>query len=281
MAQLAQSQGIKYFTLAFMLGNGCQAEWNGDTTFDQSALGTYINNLRSVGGDVIVSFGGASGTYLEDACSSVSSLAAQFQAVLDRYNVTYIDFDVENDLGNSAAQTRRSQAIAQVQAAARSAGKTLKVSFTLGVDTSGLPSDQINVLQSAISNGVDISLVNIMTMDYGGPVSQMGNAAIQAANSTFSQLKTLFPAKSDAQIWAMLGITPMIGQNDNAGEIFSLSNAQQVMTFAQQNNIGLLAFWALERDFQCTQSSSGASDTCSSVTQAAYAFSNIFKAITH
>jgi hypothetical protein len=281
MAQLAQSQGIKYYTLAFMLGNGCQAQWNGNTTFDQSGFDSYISSLRSVGGDVIVSFGGASGTYLEDTCSSVSSLAAQIQAVVDRYNLTYIDFDVENDFGNSAAQTRRAQAIAQVQAHAHSLGKTLKVSFTLGVDTSGLPSDQINVLNAAISNGVDVGLVNIMVMDYGSPVSQMGNAAIQAANSTFSQLKSLFPAKSDTQIWAMLGITPMIGQNDTPGEVFGLTDAQQVMSFAQQNNIGLLAFWALERDFQCGQATNGPSDTCSSVSQAAYAFSNIFKTLTH
>jgi hypothetical protein len=281
MAQLAQSQGIKYFTLAFMLGNGCQAEWNGNTTLDQSGFDSYISNLRNAGGDVIVSFGGADGTYLEDTCSSASSMATQLQTVIDRYNLTYIDFDVENDFGNSAAQTRRAQAIAQVQAHARSLGKTLKVSFTLGVDTSGLPGGQIGVLNAAISNGVDVGLVNIMVMDYGGAISNMGNAAIQSANGTFNQLKSLFPSKSNAQIWAMIGITPMIGQNDSAGEIFGLSDAQQVLSFAQQNNIGLLAFWAIDRDFQCAQVPNGPSDTCSSVSQAAYGFSNIFKAITH
>ena len=281
MASLASSQGIKYFTLAFILGNGCSAAWNGNTSLSSSPLGSAITNLRAAGGDVIVSFGGADGTYLEDACTSVSSLAAQYQAVINQYNLTYIDFDIENDFGNSASYDRRSQAIAQVQANARNAGKNLKVSFTLGVGPSGLGGDQINVLNSAVANGVNVGLVNIMAMDYGSADSHMGSDAISAANGTFNQIKSIFPSYTTAQLWGMIGITPMIGVNDSPGETFSLSDAQQVMTFAQQNNIGLIAFWALDRDKQCSGSPSGPQDTCSGVSESAYGFSNIFKGITH
>ena len=281
MASLAQSNGVKYYTLAFMLSSGCSAAWDGDDPIANGTFDTPIANLRAVGGDVIVSFGGANGTYLEDACSSASALAAQYQAVVDRFKLTYIDFDIEDDLGNAADNTRRAQAIAQVQQHQASLGKSLRVSFTLGVDTTGLGSDQIAVLNAANSAGVNVGVVNIMAMDYGRSISDMGAAAISAANATFNQLKSMYPSKTTAQIWSIIGITPMIGVNDSPSETFTLSNASSVYTFAQQNNIALLAFWAVDRDHQCAGSPSGAQDTCSGVTQGNYAFSNAFKGITH
>jgi hypothetical protein len=54
--------GNKFWTLAFIINGGgtCNPKWNGDTTLTGNNYGTYINNLRGIGGDVIVSFGGAS-----------------------------------------------------------------------------------------------------------------------------------------------------------------------------------------------------------------------------
>ena len=42
----------------------------------------------------------------------------------------------------------------------------------------------------------------------------MGDLAISAANATFTQIKAIFTGKTDAQLWAMIGVTPMIGVND-------------------------------------------------------------------
>lgn len=46
-------------------------------------------------------------------------------------------------------------------------------------------------------------------------------------------LGSIFTGKTSAQLWAMVGITPMIGQNDSQGEIFSLNDAQTVLSFAK------------------------------------------------
>ena len=55
--------GNKYYTLAFIISQGtCNATINGDTTITDSGWNSAINSLRAVGGDVIASFGGASGT---------------------------------------------------------------------------------------------------------------------------------------------------------------------------------------------------------------------------
>ncbi len=56
-----------------------------------------------------------------------------------------------------------------------------------------------------------------MAMDYGGCGIDMGQAAIQAAQSTRSQLSSL-------GISAKVGVTPMIGTNDVVCEVFSTSD---------------------------------------------------------
>ena len=72
----------------------------------------------------------------------------------------------------------------------------------------------------------------------------------------------------------MLGATPMIGQNDTSGEIFTLANAQTLATFAQQKQIGLLSFWSIHRDRPGTDY-----NEASTVNTANYQFADIFKAV--
>ena len=84
----------------------------------------------------------------------------------------------------------------------------------------------------------------------------------------------MMPALSDAGAWAMLGGAPMIGQNDVQGEVFTLADAQSLLGFAQQKQIGLLSFWAIQRDRL------GANyNEASTVNEKNYQFSGIFKAV--
>ncbi len=79
----------------------------------------------------------------------------------------------------------------------------------------------------------------------------------------------------------MVGITPMIGRNDESDETFSTSNASKVLAFAQANKIGELAFWAVSRDNgSCPGQTGGSTDNCSGISQSNYAFTNIFKPFT-
>jgi hypothetical protein len=54
-----------------------------------------IDTLRALGGDVMVSFGGAANTPIEAACPDVDSTVAQYQRVILALDLTRIDFDVE------------------------------------------------------------------------------------------------------------------------------------------------------------------------------------------
>jgi hypothetical protein len=277
---LARADGVKAYTLGFIVnGQGsCRATWGTYYNLGDNWMGDQISALRSMGGDVVVSFGGAANQELAQACTTVSTLAAQYQAVIDKYGLTSIDFDVEGAAtADPASIDRRSKAIAQLQQGGRVAGRRLQVSLTLPVLPSGLTADGLNVVRSARDNGVDVSVVNVMAMDYGGPSDHMGTDGIQAGTSTRNQLATLYPAKTDAQLWAMVGVTPMIGQNDIAGEVFTTTDATQLTDFARTNHLGRLAMWSANRDVQCSQGVKTSVDNlCSGVLQSPNQFAATF-----
>src|SRR5258708_29147197 len=86
LQSVTQSTGQKYYTLAFISGNGCNAYWAGTIPLNQTNiylpnLDSDISYIRSQGGDIIISFGGAAGQELAQTCSSASSLQAQYHAV--------------------------------------------------------------------------------------------------------------------------------------------------------------------------------------------------------
>ncbi|HEX4715778.1 MAG TPA: hypothetical protein VH164_12715, partial [Ktedonobacteraceae bacterium] len=118
LQSVVQATGQKYYTLAFITGNGCNAAWGGTILLSQT--GTYLPHLdsdisyiRGQGGDVIISFGGAAGQELAVTCGTVSSLQAQYQAVINHYSANHLDFDIEGGLqGDSTSYTRRNQALA-------------------------------------------------------------------------------------------------------------------------------------------------------------------------
>ncbi len=165
----------------------------------------------------------------------------------------------------------------------------MQVTYTLPVMPDGLTQDGISLVSDAIAKGVNITNVNVMAMDYGGSDAQMGQDAINAGNATASQLAALYPSKSTAQICAMIGVTPMIGYNDVASEVFRLADAQLLLSYARQgggggfcqnSGFGTLAFWSIARDQACPAGQQGTTqNTCSGIAQTPFEFSGIFKQI--
>jgi len=291
LTDASAASGVKAFTLAFIVNGdtagSCNASWGGYYSLADNFLVDEVARLRSQGGDVVVSFGGAANRELALTCASVDALVGQYQAVIDNYGLTGIDFDVEGSASaDSASIGRRSQAIATLQSRARAAGRRLDVSLTLPVLPSGLTVDGLNVVRSARDAGATISVVNVMAMDYGdwaapNPAGKMGQYAIDAANSLFGQLRGVYPSASDASLWKMVGITPMIGTNDVSPEVFTTTDAQQVTDFATGHHIGRIAMWSANRDSQCPGGvEAWPENTCSGVLQFPWQFSKAFNRFT-
>ncbi|WP_369224546.1 chitinase [Streptomyces sp. R39] len=266
------------YNLAFVIagGSGCTPAWNGTDAIGGSAVKSRISELKENGATVRVSFGGASGKELATTCSTASELAAAYGAALDAAGSSQADFDIEGDtLTDSDSVALRSEAIARLQRER----PDLKVSFTLPVMPSGLDSGGLALLESANEYDVQVSTVDIMTMNYGESYDgDMGDYAVTSAKAAHAQLKKVF-GLSDAGAWGGMALTSMIGVNDVDGETFSLSDAADVRAFAEKEGIAWVSMWSAFRDAPCesgTASQDDAATDCSGVSQSPGAFGEAF-----
>jgi hypothetical protein len=289
---IAQQSGAKYLTLAFLqtpAKGSCTPTWNGDASQPVTA-GRYLSDiasLRALGGDVIPSLGGfsadRSGTELADSCQDVNQIAAALESIVTTYNVTRLDLDVEvQSLNNTAGIDRRNKALKIVEDWAAANGRTLQIQYTLPVEPAGLEANGLAVLQNAVTNGARVDVVNIMTFDYYDRVTtDMGAAALSAAQGLFNQLKALYPGKTDAQLWAMEGNTILPGIDDypKKTEVTYLPDAQKLLDFAKLKGISTLSIWAIQRDNGGCPGSRD-KNNCSGIVQNTWDFSHLLEPFT-
>lgn len=296
IGEIPAENGIDRYTLGFIVAasaSTCDASWGtyysvetGPSAWDGGGeyfLYDQIATLRAGGGDVMVSFGGAANTPIEAACPDVATVVDQYRRVIETLDLTRIDFDIEGSWGaHDESITRRSEAIAALQAWAAGEGRALHVWYTLPVLPTGLTADGLAVVESAIDHGVDLAGVNVMTMDYGNgtapnPEGQMGEYGIAAIEAVHAQLSPLWPSLTATEVWGRIGSTPMIGQNDVSGEFFDIEDAGQTREFAESVGLGMLGFWSTNRDHPCAEEVEWAQSTCNgSVDIPDWAFSAVF-----
>jgi len=292
IATTAQQSGARYMTLAFLQSTGknsCSLNWNGNSAQPLTYYASDIAALRAAGGDVIPSFGGYSadqgGTEIADSCTNVSQIAADYESVITTLGVTRLDMDVEaKSLNNTAGIDRRNKAIAMTEAWAASQGIPLQIQYTLPVEQYGLDPNGEAVLQNAASNGATVTSVDIMVFDYyiaGEGTVNMGQAAINAATNTHTQLASIYPNLTSAQLWNTEAMTMLPGIDDypKKTEVTHLADAQTMLNFAQANGMNLLSIWAIQRDNGGCPGSRD-SNTCSGITQNTWDFSHLLEPFT-
>lgn len=270
--------------------DSCVPTWGTAYTLDEAAyeldLDRRIARLVQGGGSVAVSFGGLNNDELASVCTEHESLVGAYEEVLDRYNVTTIDLDIEgDDLRATAAGKRRAAALAEVQDARRSAGDELAVWLTLPVATSGLTEDGTEVIAQMLDAGVDLAGVNVMTMNFGNSLDDdetMGEASVRALKETHRQLGVLYRLAGmelrDATLWSKIGATPMAGQNDDEDEVFDLDDATLLNSFTLENGVGRISMWSLNRDISCGPNYTRlkqVSDACSGIEQGDLSFADV------
>ncbi len=243
MASDMAVSGDKYYTLAFLVSqSGCTPDWE-DGGYSLGTFNSQISALQAAGGNVIISSGGAGATELAQTCTNVSSLTAAYQNVVNTTGATRLDFDIEDSaLADTSATSLRDQALAALQAQ----DPAVQVDFTLGVSPQGLPTgngSQFALLQDAKAKGVRVSVVNIMTMDFGGGSNDLADAE-SAAQGAAGQLSSLYGISTSAA-YNMMGLTPIAGTNDD-GTVFSISNASSLESFAASNGVAELSFWEVD-----------------------------------
>lgn len=283
--------------LAFVVADPdrrCEPSWGGAYSLDEAAdqldLDRRVARLRQLGGDVVVSFGGLANHALATACTDEDRLRRAYAKVVDRYDLTTIDLDVEGEaLTNRTAGARRAAALAALQVQRAQRGEPLDVWLTLPVDPRGLPADALAVVDELLDAGVELAGVNAMTMDYAESREagqSMVDASTAALEATWRQVAQVYARHgtplSDVQAWRKVGVTPMIGQNDVVGEVLEVPDAERLAAFAVEHGLGRASLWSANRDRQCGANwpdPTIVSDACSGVEQDPGAFQAAFAVV--
>ena len=274
ITQCAEACGQKYYTLAFIIADRNHLPaWDGRFPLAENLYGGQISAIRERGGDVIVSFGGEGGTELALAETNAAALETKYQLVITQYQLTWLDFDIEGDaLHNREANQRRNTVLAALQL--KNPG--LIITYTLPVDPEGIPKAAQELLADAKAKGVKVHSANVMTMDFGAHFSagkKMNEVSIASVIRAREQCQQIDPA-------LLIGVTAMIGQNDQPGEVFTTADAQALKAWAAaQPWVCSLSFWASNRDVG-KLSKPGTGNTTSGLEQKPWEFTLIFKSFT-
>ena len=104
---------MKEYNLAFVSpGGGCAPKWAAGRSWAKPG-GQAATELRKAGGDVRVRSAGRAATNSAQACSSWTTWPPRTSKVIDAYDLTKVDFDIEGPaLAEGAANDTRAQAIA-------------------------------------------------------------------------------------------------------------------------------------------------------------------------
>lgn len=281
LTDVMSQSGERHFIFAFVVSDGgCTPAWETDAGLTpvsaDTQVGPMISEVRAAGGDVGVSFGGYNDTELGLACGSAGALAGAYQAVISKYGLDYVDFDIEGAaFGDSSTESRRFQAISILRQNAADAGRHLTVALTIPIATVGFTGNGTDEIRTGVADGVQMDIYNVMDFDYGGSGGNQVGDDETVMTDVHTQLKSIFTAMSDAQIDSMTGLTLMNGHTDQPSELFTQTTFQSLEAYAKQNQYALLSFWAENRDRECTGLTGWVSGVCSSVTQQPYDFTKI------
>ncbi|WP_396271366.1 glycosyl hydrolase [Ideonella sp.] len=248
---------------AFATGECGQERWGEVDTdrFAQANVAAFVQAKRPY----VVSTGGEAGSF---TCGSDAGFA-QFLARYDSPFLKGLDFDIERQ--QTAAQI---DDLVQRAAALQRQRPELRISFTVATHAATNGSQQSlnplgeTVLRSLRRHGFEAAILNLMVMNYGPAKAahcvlregrcDMGASALQAARNV--HVKYGVPMNR-------IALTPMLGENDVAANIFTVEDAQRVAREARAAGLAGLHYWSLDRDQPCPPQEPRVSPRCHALPQ--------------
>ena len=262
---------LKALTLAFATGECGREHWAGLGA--QQMLESHVAGLRRAGISYVISTGGAQGVF---TCASEQGM----QEFISRYSSRYLlgfDFDIE--AGQSEAVI--ASLIHQIGIAMQR-HPNLRFSFTLATvasteaDRASLNPQGELVMKAIQRAGLSNYFVNLMVMNFGSATPD--NCVVESARCDMAasamQSVQNFSHRYGVPL-ARIEVTPMIGINDVTDNVFTLTDANLLTRFVQNQGLGGLHFWSINRDGPCLAELAAVSAICHGLPGAArLAFTN-------
>ena len=260
--------GVKAFTIAFVLANGCNPVWDGESGLTGGAHASTINAIRAAGGDVVPSIGGWSGNKLGPNCATPELLAGAYQKVIDAFALKAIDIDIENtdEFENPTVQDRIVGALKIV----KQRNLSVKTILTFGTTPSGPSSTGVRLINQAKALGANVDIFAQMPFDFSGG-ADMYASTVGASEGLKNQLKTDF-GYTDAQAYSHMGISGMNGLSDQQ-ELTTPDTWTRIRDYAKSKGFARFTFWAVNRDRGCP--GGGVVSNCSGIAQSDWEFTRI------
>lgn len=272
LAKLYDDSGFAYFNLGFIqpdstkpLEDDGTIRWgwggyyslskNNSNSAQYQGIVSSLENLRKKGGDYAISIGGQLGDAPWVVTQNQSALERFYNDVIETYSLKRMDLDIEESNQDHTQNMVNAKAIKAIQ------DKTgIEITLTIPIMPSGWEQKQINIITSYLDAGVNLKLINSMTMCYGTGVNtdeDYGTASVRAITNAVRQLKTIYSnygiLLSDDQAYLKIGATFSIGYESNLYPTFTTSMAATIVEDAKKHRYGLISMWSMGRDAMLTQ----------------------------
>lgn len=267
LEKLQQDSGFTYFNLGFIqpdsttpLAEDGTIRWgwggyyslspNGGSSSQYQGILTSLESLRKKGGDYAISIGGQLGAAPWVVTQNQTMLEKFYKDVIETYSLKRMDLDIEESNQDYGQNIINAKAIKSVQ------DKTnIEITLTIPIMPSGWEQKQINIINAYLDAGVDIKVINSMTMCYGTGVNEdedYGTASVRAITNSVRQLKNIYSNHgillSNDQAYLKTGATFSIGFESNLYPTFTTSMASTIVEDAKKHKYGLVSMWSMGRD---------------------------------
>lgn len=267
LGKLSTESGFKFFNLGFIqpdtekpLDENGNIRWgwggyyllstaNPDNKQYQGIVQS-LENLRNNDGDFTISIGGQVGAAPWVVTQDQSKLENFYQTIIDTYKIKRLDLDIEESNQDENQNIVNAKAIKNIQNK-----NNIEITLTIPIMPSGWQDKQLKIVKAYVEAGVDIAIINSMTMCYGTGVYEnedYGTASIRAITNSIKQMKQIYAdcgqSLTDDQAYLKTGATFSIGYENSLYPIFTLKMAQDVVSDAIKHNYGLVSMWSMGRD---------------------------------
>ncbi|MCR5553596.1 MAG: hypothetical protein K6F08_02520 [bacterium] len=267
LGQVQNETEINYFNLGFInpsqtnpLDQDGNINWrwggynsiteNGADAYQYAGIISVMDEIRANGGDFAISFGGQYGKAPWVITQNEEKLKDMYVDVINKYDCKRIDLDIEESNQGEAENRANARAVAAAQTETG-----VSVTLTIPIMPSGWEEKQTKLIKAYLDAGVDIALINSMTMCYGAGLYEgedYGDASIRAIENSINQMQSIYSNYginlTTAQAYSKTGATVCIGYESSYFPTFTTAMAKKVADHAKANNYGMLSYWSINRD---------------------------------
>ncbi|PVZ14380.1 glycosyl hydrolase [Actinomycetospora cinnamomea] len=270
LAAYVRDTGQRDVVLAFVLAgpDGCdRPAWGGTVPVGDPKVTERVAALRAAGGSVAVATGGARAPYLETACTDAESLARAYRTALDVVGSNHLDVDLEAAVDSDLV----ADALAALQ---RERGTAITLTLPVAGRESALTAAGLEILRAVADRGVAVR-TNTMAMNFPHTGDWRG-AVLGSMDAAARQLGEVWPTADPAELRRRLGVTVMIGRNDQ-GMVTTPEDAAAVVDRARALGLGSVGLWSVTRDVGSCPTAVEARPDCSGVAQGRYAYTGVLQ----